>query len=65
MSQKQVKFENAMEDDDFGLIIGKDGELKGLFVPEEYDAMDYVPHTIVEILKKVYGIDVSEEVTMH
>ena len=30
---KQIQFEDALEDDDWGLIISSTGELKGLFIP--------------------------------
>ena len=33
MTDPVVQFEEAMSDDDYGIIIGRDGELKGLFVP--------------------------------
>ena len=33
MSQS-IEFEDALEDDDWGLIISSDGSLKGLFIPE-------------------------------
>jgi hypothetical protein len=65
MSEKQLKFEEAMEEDDFGLIIGKNGDLKGLFVPQEYEEVDYVPEAIVQILSQVYGIELDGEVTLH
>ena len=65
MSEKQLKFEEAMEEDDFGLIIGKNGDLKGLFVPQEYEEVDYVPEAIVQILSQVYGLELDGEVTLH
>lgn len=65
MSEKQLKFEETMEEDDFGLIIGKNGDLKGLFVPQEYEEVDYVPEAIVQILSQVYGIELNDEVTLH
>jgi len=37
MSKKKVSFEDALGNDDFGLIIDKDGNLKGLFVPDNVD----------------------------
>ena len=38
---KRIAFEDALEDDDFGLIIGKDGSLKGMFVPQEFEDEDF------------------------
>ena len=29
----RITFEEALADDDWGLIIGEDGSLKGLFIP--------------------------------
>jgi len=40
---KTIAFEDALDEDDFGLIIGKDGSLKGMFVPTEYEDEDYIP----------------------
>ncbi len=66
MSKKKVSFEDTLGNDDFGLIIDKDGNLKGLFVPDNVDdELDFVPDSIVQILEKVYGMDMGDEVTMH
>lgn len=66
MSKKKVNFEDALGNDDFGLIIDKDGNLKGLFVPDNVDdELDFVPDSIVQILEKVYGMNMGDEVTMH
>lgn len=66
MSKKKVSFEDALGNDDFGLIIDKDGNLKGLFVPDNVDdELEFVPDSIVQILEKVYGMDMGDEVTMH
>lgn len=62
---KMIDFESALAEDDFGLIIGKNGELKGLFVPEGADDMDFVPETIIAILEKIYGLDMGDEATIH
>lgn len=57
-------FEDALEDDDWGIIIGKDGTLKGMFIPEGEDDT-VVPETIIKICKEYFGIDPTEEVTLH
>ena len=62
---KRIAFEDALEDDDFGLIIGKDGTLKGMFVPSEFEDQDYVPEEILQILSKVYGVNIDSSVTIH
>ena len=61
---ESVTFEQSLEDDDWGLIIGKNGELKGMFIPEGQDDAE-VPQTIIDICIKYFGIDPTEEVTLH
>ena len=61
---KQVEFEEALDKDDWGLIIGKDGSLKGMFIPEGSDDEE-VPQVIVELCIQFFGIDPTKEVTMH
>ena len=59
-----VSFSESLEDDDWGIIIGKDGTLKGLFIPEGMDEEE-VPEIIVQLCIDYFGIDVTEEVTLH
>lgn len=60
----RMTFEDALDEDDWGLIIGRDGSLKGMFIPDGADD-DEVPDAIVEICKQFFGVDPTEEVTMH
>lgn len=59
-----VTFEESLEDTDWGLIIGKDGSLKGMFIPEGEDEAE-VPQTIIDICVKFFGVDPTEEHTVH
>jgi hypothetical protein len=61
-----VTFEESLEDDDWGLIIGKDGTLKGMFIPEG-DSEAEVPEAIIQICIKFFGVDPRDdtEVTLH
>ena len=62
-----IEFEDALEDDDWGLIISASGELKGLFIPDGKEEED-VPQTIVEMCTRIFGIDVTQnyqENTLH
>lgn len=61
---EKTTFEDALEEDDWGLIIGKDGTLKGMFVPDGEDE-EQVPQTIIDICVKFFGVDPTEEVTYH
>ena len=51
---------DQMNEDDWALIIGSDGNLKGMFIPEGKDE-DEVPYSIVHIMEKYFGIDFSED----
>ena len=51
MTKKKISFEDSLEDTDYGLIISADGQLKGMFMPEQREEVDYVPKKIVQILK--------------
>ena len=64
MMSEKITFEQSLEEDDWGIIIGKNGELKGMFIPEGEKETD-VPEVIVKMCKDYFGIDVTEEVTIH
>lgn len=66
MKEEFESFESALDDEDWGLIIGKDGTLKGMFIPEGQDE-DLIPENIVTICKELFGIDITadEEITLH
>ena len=51
---------DQLGDDDWALIIGSDGNLKGMFIPEGKDE-DEVPYSIVHIMEKYFGLDFSED----
>ena len=56
---KKITFEEALEDDDWGLIIDKTGKLKGLFIPDGADGDD-VPESIIQLCVTNFGIDPEE-----
>jgi hypothetical protein len=63
---KKIDFEESLQDDDYGLIIGRNGDLKGMFVPDTCEELETVPQAIVTILETVYGIEMSDsEATIH
>tara|TARA_Y100001954_G_C15267579_1_gene340463 strand:- start:18 stop:218 length:201 start_codon:yes stop_codon:yes gene_type:complete len=66
MAKKKISFEDSLEDTDFGLIISAKGELKGMYVPEQMEEIDYVPAEIMKILNDVYGVHVEQDsATIH
>ena len=66
MTKKKISFEDSLEDTDFGLIISAKGELKGMYVQDKMEDMDYVPQEIMKILHDVYGMNIPDnEATIH
>jgi len=60
MKERNVDLEEALDSTDWALIIGKDGDLKGLFIPEGEED-DEVPAVIIDICKNHFGIDPTTE----
>lgn len=58
MSRK-ITFEESLGASDWGLIIDKNGNLKGLFIPDGADDDD-VPENIIELCCNQFGIDPEE-----
>lgn len=52
--------EEQLGKDDWAIIIGKDGNLKGLFIPDGCDE-DEVPDSIIYIMEKYFGMNFDEE----
>ena len=49
-----------LDEDDWALIIGPDGNLKGLFIPDGKDDEE-VPDSIVYICEKYFGVDFDDQ----
>tara|TARA_B110000503_G_C6982030_1_gene343645 strand:- start:580 stop:795 length:216 start_codon:yes stop_codon:yes gene_type:complete len=62
MSHKEVtlEFKKSLESTDYGLIVGSDGMLKGIWVPESMDDQD-IPQSIVDMCVQKFGIDPTAE----
>lgn len=50
----EIEEEDEFSADDFGFIIGPDGELKGMMIPDHL--MEDPPEEVMQILK-IFGID--------
>jgi len=62
MSEKESRtLEAQLDDDDWAIIIGKDGNLKGVFIPDGQDE-ELVPESIVEIMATYFGVDFDDEI---
>jgi hypothetical protein len=60
MSHDYLGFEDTLDKDDYGFILDKEGNLKGIWVPQGHEDED-VPEPIVELLKEKWGIDVNDD----
>lgn len=54
-----VGFEDSLEDDDYGLIIGRDGTVKGIWIPSHVEDTE-IPSSVVKLIKASLGIDISD-----
>jgi hypothetical protein len=58
--RKYVGFVDLLEDDDYGIIVGTDGEIKGVWIPRGYEHQD-VPQPIIDFCIKHFGIDITDQ----
>ena len=58
--KEYLEITEAMEDDDWALIIGANGDLKGLFIPRGKEE-EVVPNSIVDICEQYFGVDVDSD----
>jgi len=61
MTEKNLTLKAQLGQNDWAIIIGQDGNLKGLFIPEGTDE-DLVPESIVTIMANYFGVDFNEEI---
>jgi hypothetical protein len=54
-----ITMEEALEDNDWGLIINSTGELKGLYIPKGSE-QEEVPYAIMQICEAYFGVDWDE-----
>jgi hypothetical protein len=57
----QVNFDDALTKDDYGLIVSKDGQLKGIFIPDGADDADEIPESIVALCTRYFDLDPNAE----
>lgn len=56
----ELEFREALDETDYGLIIGANGELKGIWVPNgSHDRA--IPQGIVNMCQQQFGIDPNNE----
>jgi len=55
-SKIELEFRESLEHDDYGLIVGTDGNLKGIWVPNTVED-NTIPDAIVDLCISKFGID--------
>ena len=61
MSKKDLTLEEQLGKEDWAIIIGSDGNLRGIFIPQGMDE-ELVPESIVQIMAQYFGVDFEEEI---
>ena len=57
----QVNFDDALTKDDYGLIVSKDGQLKGVWIPDGADDADEIPQAVAELCMRYFSLDPNAE----
>lgn len=52
--------EDTLEEDDYAIIMGKDGTLKGIWIPSGSEDDD-IPIAITDVIENFWGIDANDE----
>lgn len=56
-----MQFNETLEEDDYGIIIGKDGTIRGIWVPRCEEHNKEVPATIARVCIEYFGVDPNDE----
>jgi len=56
-----ISFDDTLTKDDYGLIVSKNGELKGIWIPDGADDADEIPESIVQLCSQYFNIDPNAE----
>ena len=53
-------FSETLEEDDYGLIVSKDGMIKGIWVPESMEGLDELPFNLASLCETYFGVDPND-----
>ena len=57
----QVSFDDALSKDDYGLIVSKDGELKGIWIPDGAKDGDEIPQAVADLCAQYFQLDPNDD----
>ena len=58
--RKYVGIVDVLNDKEYGIIVGEDGEVKGVWIPKDYNHQD-IPQPVIDFCVKHFGVDIGEE----
>lgn len=58
-------FSETLEEDDYGIIVGKDGTIKGIWVPAHLEDAEELPASIANLCESNFGVDPNNESCYH
>jgi len=58
-------FSQTLEEDDYGIIVGKDGTIKGIWVPAHLENEDEIPASIANMCDTHFGVDPNNKTCYH
>lgn len=59
-NRKYVGFVDILDDDDYGIIVGTGGEIKGVWIPTDFEYQE-IPQPIIDFCIKHFGVDIRED----
>lgn len=65
MAHDYMGFDETLEEDDYGIIVGKDGIIKGIWVPRHLENMENIPDSIANMCNLHFGVDPNDELCYH
>jgi hypothetical protein len=65
MAHDYMGFDETLEEDDYGIIVGKDGIIKGIWVPRHLENMENIPNSIANMCNLHFGVDPNDELCYH
>ena len=65
MSHDYMGFADTLDDDDYGLIIDKNGNIKGIWVPQHLEEEAEIPASIANLCETNFGVDPNDESCYH
>lgn len=65
MAHDYMGFDETLEEDDYGIIVGKDGSIKGIWVPRHLENMENIPDSIANMCNLHFGVDPNDESCYH